>query len=75
MKLSSGNSHMFFHKSGGRKRRLDIESQLFSGERRRISRLLGHTGGRPTAPKTPELTEEQIKALEAVKTARRKLAL
>lgn len=77
MKLSSGNSHMFFHKSASRKRRLDIESVLFGGERWRISRLLGPgiTGGKAyKAPPVP-LTEEEIAAITTVKAARRKLAL
>ncbi|MCG9894778.1 MAG: hypothetical protein MH204_04825, partial [Fimbriimonadaceae bacterium] len=63
------------HKSGSRKRRLDIETELFAGERRRISRLLGHTGGRPTPAKPVELTEEQQQVQAEVKAARRKLAL
>ncbi|HRI44543.1 MAG TPA: 50S ribosomal protein L35 [Fimbriimonadaceae bacterium] len=34
------NNHMFFHKSGSQKRRLENEPELFKGERRRIKRLL-----------------------------------
>lgn len=75
MKLSSFNSHMFFHKSGGRKRRLEVETELFKGERWRISRLLGTTGGKAQARPQVELTPEQKQARDAVKAARSKLAL
>jgi large subunit ribosomal protein L35 len=75
MKLSSFNSHMFFHKSGSRKRRLDVETELFGGERWRISRLLGLSGGKAfrKAPAPP--TEEQLQAHAELKANRRKLAL
>lgn len=75
MKLSSFNSHMFFHKSGSRKRRLDVETELFGGERWRISRLLGLSGGKAfrKAPEPP--TEEQLQAQAELKANRRKLAL
>lgn len=36
----SGNNHMFFHKSGAQKRRLESEPVLFKGEKKRIKRLL-----------------------------------
>ncbi|MBX7134830.1 MAG: 50S ribosomal protein L35 [Fimbriimonadaceae bacterium] len=36
----SNNNHMFFHKSGAQKRRLEQEPELFKGERRRVRRLL-----------------------------------
>ncbi len=36
----SGNSHMFMHKSGAQKRRLESEPVLFKGERKRVKRLL-----------------------------------
>jgi large subunit ribosomal protein L35 len=77
LRLSSYNSHMFFHKSGARKRRLEIETELFGGERWRISRLLGVrvSGGKSTKAIIAPPTEEQVKAAEAVKAARRKLAL
>ena len=75
MKLSSFNSHMFFHKSGSRKRRLDIETELFGGERRRISRLLGHSGGKAFRGPAAPLSDEQLQASADLRTARRKLAL
>jgi hypothetical protein len=31
---------MFFHKSGGQKRRLESEPELFKGERKRVRRML-----------------------------------
>lgn len=40
--LNSGNSHMFLHKSGSRKRRLEIEKEVDKGSRWRMKRLLGH---------------------------------
>ncbi|MCL6623869.1 MAG: 50S ribosomal protein L35 [Fimbriimonadales bacterium] len=35
------NSHMFLHKSGSRKRRLEKEAEVKPGDRKRIRRLLG----------------------------------
>lgn len=35
------NNHMFLHKSGAQKRRLDQDAPLASGEERRVRRLLG----------------------------------
>ncbi len=35
------NNHMFFHKSGSRKRRLDQETELSKSERKRVRRMLG----------------------------------
>lgn len=35
------NNHMFLHKSGSQKRRLEEEPQLFKGEEKRVKRLLG----------------------------------
>lgn len=35
------NNHMFFHKSGGQKRRLDQDAELSKTERKRVRRLLG----------------------------------
>lgn len=34
------NNHMFFHKSGGQKRRLDQEAVLSKTETKRVRRLL-----------------------------------
>ena len=36
----SHNNHMFFHKSGGQKRRLDIQVELSATETKRVKRLL-----------------------------------
>lgn len=38
---NAGNSHMFLHKSGSRKRRLEIEKEVDKGNRRRMKRMLG----------------------------------
>ncbi|KAA0226494.1 MAG: 50S ribosomal protein L35 [Fimbriimonadales bacterium] len=35
------NNHMFFHKSGSQKRRLESEPVLASGEAKRVKKLLG----------------------------------
>mgnify|MGYP001809850092 CR=1 FL=1 len=40
MRRKSGNSHMFFHKSESRKRRLDQAAELSKTERKRVRRLL-----------------------------------
>lgn len=40
MRRKSHNNHMFFHKSGGQKRRLDQEAELSKTERKRVRRLL-----------------------------------
>jgi large subunit ribosomal protein L35 len=40
MRRKSYNNHMFFHKSGGQKRRLDQEAELSKTERKRVRRLL-----------------------------------
>ncbi|QYK53890.1 MAG: 50S ribosomal protein L35 [Fimbriimonadaceae bacterium] len=40
MRRSSGNNHMFFHKSGSQKRRLDQAQQLSKTELPRVKRLL-----------------------------------
>ncbi len=37
----ANRSHKNYHKSGSRKRRLDVGSQLQSGDKRRIRRALG----------------------------------
>ncbi len=36
----SHNNHMFFHKSGSQKRRLELEPVISKGETKRIKRLL-----------------------------------
>lgn len=41
MRRKSYNNHMFFHKSGSQKRRLDQEVELSKTERSRVKRLLG----------------------------------
>jgi large subunit ribosomal protein L35 len=41
MRRKSYNNHMFFHKSGGQKRRLDQDAELSKTERKRVRRLLG----------------------------------
>ncbi len=41
MCLNAANSHMFLHKSGSRKRRLEIEKEVDKGSRWRMKRLLG----------------------------------
>ncbi|MGC8785427.1 MAG: 50S ribosomal protein L35 [Armatimonadota bacterium] len=38
---NAANSHMFLHKSGSRKRRLEIEKEVDKGNRWRMKRLLG----------------------------------
>ncbi|MGI8923615.1 MAG: 50S ribosomal protein L35 [Fimbriimonadales bacterium] len=35
------NSHMFFHKSGSQKRRLENEPELAKGDAKRVAKLLG----------------------------------
>ena len=35
------NNHMFLHKSGAQKRRLEEEPTIFAGEKRRVKRMLG----------------------------------
>ena len=35
------NNHMFFHKSGSQKRRLDRDTELHKSERKRVRRMLG----------------------------------
>ena len=40
MHKKAGNSHLFLSKSPARKRRLDLEDELFKGEYRRVNRLL-----------------------------------
>ncbi len=40
MRRKSHNNHMFFHKSGSQKRRLDQESELSKTESKRVRRLL-----------------------------------
>ncbi|MCW5937470.1 MAG: 50S ribosomal protein L35 [Fimbriimonadaceae bacterium] len=40
MRRKSYNNHMFFHKSGGQKRRLDQEAVLSDTEKKRVRRLL-----------------------------------
>lgn len=41
MRRKSHNNHMFFHKSGAQKRRLDQDSELSKTEQKRVRRLLG----------------------------------
>ena len=41
MRRKAYNSHMFFHKSGSQKRRLDQDTELNSSERKRVKRMLG----------------------------------
>jgi large subunit ribosomal protein L35 len=41
MCLNAANSHMFLHKTGSRKRRLEIEKEVDKGNRWRMKRLLG----------------------------------
>ena len=36
----SYNNHQFLHKSGSRKRRLELEPEVFHGEQKRMRRLL-----------------------------------
>ena len=36
----SSNNHMFLHKSAAQKRRLELEPELFRGERKRVKRML-----------------------------------
>ena len=38
---NAANSHMFLHKSGSRKRRLENEKEVDKGSRWRMKRLLG----------------------------------
>ncbi len=40
MRRKSYNNHMFFHKSGSQKRRLDLDTELSKTEKRRVKRLL-----------------------------------
>lgn len=40
MRRKAYNSHMFFHKSGSRKRRLDVPAELSPTEAKRVKRLL-----------------------------------
>ena len=35
------DSHMFLHKSGSRKRRLEQEPELAKGDRKRVEKMLG----------------------------------
>ena len=37
----SCNNHMFLHKSGSQKRRLESEPEVFKGEQKRVKRMLG----------------------------------
>ncbi|MGE0001158.1 MAG: 50S ribosomal protein L35 [Fimbriimonadaceae bacterium] len=41
MRRKSYNNHMFFHKSGAQKRRLDKDVELSGTELKRVKRLLG----------------------------------
>lgn len=41
MRRKAYNNHMFFHKSGSQKRRLDQEAELSKTEQKRVRRLLG----------------------------------
>lgn len=41
MRRKSHNNHMFFHKSGSQKRRLDQPTELSQSDRKRVKRLLG----------------------------------
>lgn len=41
LRKQAGNSHLFLSKTPSRKRRLDVDGQLFKGEYKRINRLLG----------------------------------
>lgn len=41
MRRKSHNNHMFFHKSGSQKRRLDQPGELSQSDRKRVKRLLG----------------------------------
>ncbi|MCC6403112.1 MAG: 50S ribosomal protein L35 [Fimbriimonadaceae bacterium] len=41
MRRKSYNNHMFFHKSGSQKRRLDKDAELSGTELKRVKRLLG----------------------------------
>ncbi|HWP31739.1 MAG TPA: 50S ribosomal protein L35 [Fimbriimonadales bacterium] len=41
MRRKAYNSHMFLHKSGARKRRLEKETVLSPGDARRIRKILG----------------------------------
>lgn len=41
IRRKSYNNHMFFHKSGAQKRRLDQDAELSKTERKRVRRLLG----------------------------------
>ena len=40
MRRRAYNSHMFFHKSGSQKRRLDRATQLSKSEAKRVRRML-----------------------------------
>ena len=41
IRRKSSNNHMFFHKSGAQKRRLDQSAVLSKTESKRVKRLLG----------------------------------
>ncbi len=41
MRRRAYNNHMFFHKSGSQKRRLDRDTELHKSERKRVRRMLG----------------------------------
>jgi ribosomal protein L35 len=40
MRKKAYNNHMFFHKSGSQKRRLDREAELSKTEAKRVRRML-----------------------------------
>jgi len=40
MRRKSFNNHMFFHKSGSQKRRLDMDTELSKSETKRVRRML-----------------------------------
>ena len=40
MRRKAYNSHMFFHKSGSQKRRLDAPAELAKTEQKRVKRML-----------------------------------
>lgn len=40
MRRKAYNSHMFFHKSGSQKRRLDMDTELNKKEAKRVRRML-----------------------------------
>ena len=41
MRRKAYNNHMFFHKSGAQKRRLDQDAELSRTEAKRVRRMLG----------------------------------